>query len=273
MNRHVPWEMNFIARSIEHSFFLAILLMPITAFAGSAFDGTWRERQARASFDAPPVSFIINDAMMECATCVPAIKVKADGADQAVAGYESYDSIATRVIDDHSVELIHKLSGTLCLTEILNLSADGTKLILHSIDQHGPTPIKRDDYYERVGPSPFGSHAISGLWHRYDSKALSDNAGLISYKVTASGVSMTAGDGRRYDAIFAGPRVAMQGDVGKAEVSIRTIDATSFEESSYRNGQLMRVNTITVSADGAAINIRSENRVNGRSSTKVLDRL
>jgi len=273
MNRHAPWEMNFIARSIKHSFFLALVLMPIAACARSAFDGTWRERHARASFDQPPVSFTINDGMMVCATCVPAIKAKADGADQVVAGYESYDSIATHVIDDHSVELIHKLSGTLCLTEVLNLSASGTKLILHSVDQHGPTPIKRDDYYERVGPGPLGSHPISGLWHLYDSKALSENAGLISYKVTAAGVSMTAGDGRRYDAIFGGPRVALRGDVGKAEVSIRTIDEASFEESNYRKGQLIRVNTITVSADGATINIRSENRVNGRSSTKVLDRL
>ena len=65
---------------------LASLLLPGLATAQNAFDGTWKIDVNKAEFPKKPDVFLLQDGMWECKTCVPLIKIKADGQDQTVTG-------------------------------------------------------------------------------------------------------------------------------------------------------------------------------------------
>ena len=60
----------------------ALLLLPGAALAGSAFDGTWKLRPDSAKVTGKADHFQVLDGMYTCSSCVPEIKVKADGSDQ-----------------------------------------------------------------------------------------------------------------------------------------------------------------------------------------------
>ena len=66
---------------------LASLLLPSLATAQSAFEGTWKIDTNKAEFPKKPDVFLLQDGIWECKTCVPPIKIKADGQDQPVTGH------------------------------------------------------------------------------------------------------------------------------------------------------------------------------------------
>src|ERR1700728_3374347 len=105
--------------------FLLALLIPSAAAAQSAFDGTWKVDMKTAQFPAKPDSYLLKDGEYECATCIPPVKVKADGLDHPVTGHSYYDSVAIKVISDRSVEEIDKKNGKVVTTATTVVSADG----------------------------------------------------------------------------------------------------------------------------------------------------
>ena len=56
-----------------------LLLLPATALAASAFDGTWKTRADTLKTTGKPDVIVIVDGMYTCSSCTPEIKVKADG--------------------------------------------------------------------------------------------------------------------------------------------------------------------------------------------------
>ena len=60
----------------------AALLLPAVAFAGSSFDGTWKARLDSMKMSGKPDVWQIAGGEYSCSSCVPEVKVKADGAMQ-----------------------------------------------------------------------------------------------------------------------------------------------------------------------------------------------
>ncbi len=82
--------------------FAMLLVMPVVASAQSPFDGTWKINLNDAQFPKKPDVYLLQNGMYQCKTCVPPIDVKADGQDQKVTGHPYYDTVAIKVINDHS---------------------------------------------------------------------------------------------------------------------------------------------------------------------------
>ena len=61
------------------------LAAPLT-MAQSIFDGTWKIDVSTAKLPDKPDDFLLKDGMYDCKTCVPPVRVKADGQDHRVTG-------------------------------------------------------------------------------------------------------------------------------------------------------------------------------------------
>jgi hypothetical protein len=70
-----------------------------------------------------------------------------------------------------------------------------------------------------------------------------------TYKVSGNQITMTNPTGQSYTATFGGADAPMKGDPGITSVSVRKIGNT-FEEKDKRNGKVIGVFRVTVSADG-----------------------
>ena len=88
-----------------------LLLLPAAALAGSAFDGTWKTRTNSMKTTGKPDVIAVADGMYVCSSCVPEIKVKADGTDHAVTGHSYYDTVAVAVLSPTSFEVTNKKGG------------------------------------------------------------------------------------------------------------------------------------------------------------------
>src|SRR6185437_12726910 len=86
------------------------LLVPLFAFAQSAFNGTWETQLSSVKGMGKPLVIHLKDGMYEC-NCVPPVKIKADGEDHAVTGHPGYDSMAVTVVNDHAIHVVYKKDG------------------------------------------------------------------------------------------------------------------------------------------------------------------
>ncbi len=109
---------------------LAFFLMPISAMAQSAFDGTWKVDMSKAHFPKKPDVYLLQAGMYHCKSCVPPVEVKADGQNQKVTGHPYYDSMSIKIVDDHSIEETDKLDGNTVATSKWTVSPDGNTLIV-----------------------------------------------------------------------------------------------------------------------------------------------
>ena len=80
-------------------------------------------------------------------------------------------------------------------------------------------------------------------------ESLSENAILWTYKVNGNQVTMTNPTGQAYTATFNGPDAPMKGDPGINAVSVKKMGNT-LEETDKRDGKVIGVFKVTVSADG-----------------------
>ena len=102
----------------------AALLVPAVAFAaGSPFDGTWKARLDSVKMTGKPDVWQIADGEYTCSSCVPAVKVKADGAMHKVAGHAYYDELSVRVISATNVEMTQQQAGKVGGSVTYTLSA------------------------------------------------------------------------------------------------------------------------------------------------------
>src|SRR5271169_3481198 len=107
---------------------LVSLLLPVLAMAQSAFDGTWKLDMNKVEFPKKPDVYLLQNGTYECKTCVPAIKIKADGQDQAVSGHPYFDTVAIKVISNQAIEETDKKSGKTVATSKSTVSPDGSTL-------------------------------------------------------------------------------------------------------------------------------------------------
>jgi hypothetical protein len=237
--------------------FLIASFMPAAAMAQSNFDGTWKFDLKTAQFPTKPDVFLLQDGSYECKTCIPPIKVKADGQDHAVTGHPSYDMVNIKVINDRTMEETDKKGGKTVSVGTATVSADGKTITFEFTDTSNPSggPVTGKATESRVAAGPAGSHAISGSWKMEKMDSLSDNALTITLKVEGDTLHMSSPAGQSYVAKLDGTDAPFKGDPGVTSVSVKWIDKTTIEETDKRDGKPIAVARMTVTADGKTMDL------------------
>lgn len=150
--------------------------------------------------------------MYECLTCVPKYSVKPDGADQKVTGHPYYDTVAVKIVNASSVEIIQKKDGKVMFTDTATISSDGKTLTDKWTDNTGMQPVTGEATSTRVAPGPAGSHALSGSWRTEKLSNISENGLTVTYQGTENGLKMSDLNGNSYDAKFDSKDYPINGD-------------------------------------------------------------
>ena len=243
------------------------VLMPVAALAAGAWDGTWKADTNSAQMPKKPDVYLLKDGVYECKTCVPAEKVQADGADHAISGNPYVDSLAVKVVDDHTVQETDKKGGKTVATNTTKIAADGKTGTFDFTDSSNSNaaPVTGKGTIERVAAGPKGSHAISGSWRTTSVSGFSDNGLTVSYATDGDNLTMTTQTGQSYTAKMDGTDSPMKGDPGITSVSVKKVGKNGLEETDKRNGKVISVAKMTLSGDGKTINIKYENKERGTS--------
>lgn len=246
--------------------------MPALAMAQSVFDGTWKADMSTAKFPDKPDEFLLKDGMYQCKTCAPPINVKADGQDQKVSGYPYFDTMSIKVIDDRTIELTNKKNGKTNGTGKVWVSGDENTLMFEFTDSSATNsdPVTGKGSETRVAKGPAASHAISGSWRMNKMESLSENALSFTFKMTGDSLAMNNPTGQSYTAKMDGTEAPYKGDPGTTSVSVKKTGPNSFEETDKREGKVIAVSRMTVSADGKSMKIMTDDKLHGTQSEVTL---
>ena len=232
---------------------LSALLIPALASAQSALNGTWKIDMSKVDFPKKPDVFVLQKGMYSCKSCVPPYTIKADGKDYVVKGHPYYDTVAIKVVDDHTIEETDKKDGKEVSTSTSTVLPDGDTINFSfndSSNTNGGPAVSGRGEATRVAKGPAGSNAISGSWRTTGIQGLSENATTFTYKVSGEEITMVAKTGQTYTAKLGGPDAPMSGDPGVTSVSVKMAGANTLEETDKRKGKVIGVFTMTVAADG-----------------------
>jgi hypothetical protein len=230
----------------------ALIVLPGSALAASAFDGTWKVNMDHIQLPTTPDVHVIDATTYTCSSCVPAYTVKADGTDQKVAGHD-FDTLAV-TLTPTTLSTQTKLKGKLLSDTKTMLGADGKTATFESTEYNGAKPTVVKGASKQVAPGAPGSHPLSGSWIDTKIESLSDAAATATIAMTEDGFSLKS-NGLSYDAKFDGKRVPIAGDLTGGKVSVKKISATEVVESDYDLGKLDAILHMTVSADGKKIHV------------------
>ena len=250
---------------------LMLLLMPVLAMAQSAFDGTWKVDMSKVEFPKKPDVYLLQDGLYECKTCVPPIKIKADGLDQAITGQPYYDTMAIKVISDHEVEETDKKNGKTVTTSKTTVSPDGNTMTFEFSDSSNSNaaPVTGKGEETRVAKGPAGSNAISGSWRTSKFETLSDNAITWTYKVSGDELTMTTPTGQSYTAKLDGTPAPYKGDPGTDGVSVKMHGKDTLEETDKRGDKVISVSKVTLEPGGKTLKIVAEDKLHGTTTQFV----
>jgi len=249
----------------------ALLFAPAAALAGSAFDGTWKLRPDSVKSTGKPDVIVVADGVYTCSSCVPEIKVKADGTEQKVTGHAYYDTVAVTVLSPTSVQINDKKAGKPTLDLTYSVSADGKTLTTKLVDHTGAKTANQTFTATRVAAGPAGAHAISGSWQGGPVTAADEAASTVHYAMTADGFSMKW-NGQSYDAKFDGKEYPLVGDPGHTRVTLRKIDDNNVEETDYRLGKKTDEIHLAAAADGKTVAVTDKDVQAGQTTTFTLDK-
>lgn len=239
---------------------LALAFLPVTLFAQSAFDGTWKTNLKSTNYQGKTTLSLQNGAY-RCSSCVPKIDVKADGQDHKSSGSAYFDTINVRVVDDHTIETITKKAGKETSKNQDKVSADGNMLATEFsfVSESGKTGTGSYNSH-RLENGPVGAHLISGIWQPENLETASDSVRSITYKSSANGMSMSDEVGDSYTGKFDGKDSPYRGDPGITTVSLKKIDASTFQETYKFKSKVVYVITLNTAADGKSINSKFEDK-------------
>ena len=243
----------------------ASLLLPAVVMAQSAFVGTWKaDISNNIQLPDKPDEYLLNGGVFECKTCVPAVRVPADGQDHAVTGHPYYDSVAVKVVDASTVVETHKKGGKVVATVTSKVAADGNSYTFDAVDSSASTtPVTARGEATRVSKGPAGSHALSGSWRTTKFENVSENALLTTYSLSGSTLKMSNRMGQSFSAPLDGTDSPYDGDPGQTSVSMKKVDDRTIDETDKRNGKVIGTARLTVSADGKSMAVAWKDAVHG----------
>ncbi len=248
------------------------LLASASLFAQSPFDGTWVTKLDTAKLPTKPDKYVVNQNMYECLTCVPKVSVKADGTDQKVTGHPYFDTLAVKVVDASSIELVQKKDGKVMSTYTESVSSDGNTLTDKFTDTTGTQPVTGEFVSTRVGAGPKGAHAVSGSWRTVKVNNVSSNGLTTTYKGTENGLKMSDPNGYSYDAKFDGKDYPLNGDPAHTMISLKRVGDATIEETDKRDGKVVGISRMTVSKDGKSIQIDYTDKIHGTTASFTMEK-
>lgn len=242
----------------------ALLLPPGLTLADSPVDGTWKGDLSTAKVTGKPDWFLLQNGTYSCRTCSPVVKVAADGKDHSVSGTPYYDTLSVAVLDERTILKTAKKAGRTVLISKFSVSADGGSAMTEFDDATATNgaPVTGTFAWKRVTSGPPGSHAISGSWQQGQPK-ISDNGVTSTFRVTNNVLSMTSPTGSSYTAKLDGTEAPYSGDPGVTSVSVRKIDARSFEEIDKRDGKPVMVWRWQFDSEGKTARVRMKELATG----------
>ena len=217
--------------------------------AAATIDGTWKADIDSVQFDQKPDEYLLQGGQYSCKSCVPSYTVAADGAFHPVS-LPYADSIAVKVVDDHSIVRTAKKGGRQVGESKLTVSADGNTLNGSFTDTSTSTTGKGGFVETRVGAAPAGAHPVSGQWKPTKLQDFNAEALTFTFKMEGDTLHMSSGTGQSYDAKFGGPDVPIKGDIAGTTASVKKTGDNSFEEIDKRGGKVVGVFDFSVGADG-----------------------
>ena len=233
-----------------------------TAAANQGIDGTWVADIESVQFDAKPDEYLLQAGQYSCKTCNPSYTVPADGAFHPVS-LPYADSMAVKVVDDHTVLRTAKKGGRQTGETKLSVSADGNTLTGEFKDTSAENaPPSTGTFTEtRVGPAPAGAHAVSGQWKIAKLANFNPESLTAAYKVEGDTLHYSSPSGYSFAAKIGGPEVPIKGDIGGTTASV-TKNGDSYVETDKRDGKVISVTTFTPGSDGK-LNFVSEDKRDG----------
>jgi len=250
--------------------FLAILLLPVLTFAAdSPFDGTWKvDPSTYDSISDKPTVIVLQNGIYQIPNSVPTINIKADGTDQPVPGARDYDTMAVKVVNGRTVEAISKKDGRVVELLKATVSPDGkTTTVEDTYYPIASKPVMSKFTHIRVAAGPSGSHPVSGSWRIQNNEASASEQPPFTLKSTPDGLIYSdASSGVSYDAKFDGKEYPYKG-VSGGVISLTKLNDRSFVETFSRDGKVVEVNHMMVSADGKTMSIKIENKEQGFTNT------
>lgn len=261
-----------IYRNLGYVTLVIILLFPALVFGqeGSAgtwkyklFTGTWKFNANSVDLTHKPDRQVLQNGRFQCSTCVPKLDVKADGTDQPVSGSDDFDAVVVKPLNDHSARFTNKKNGKIVEEFTETVSPDGKVMTVQgkAFSPNGDV-ITYSVTNLRVQDAPPGANLVSGAW-RVSKTEQSDNSLIVHYKASPDGFAMTWPTGYSYDAKFDGKEYPIHGEPGTM-VSLKKISDRAFGETVIEHGKVVRVYKITVSSDGKTLNIRENDKQDGR---------
>ena len=212
---------------------------------GAKFDGTWIV-DFQAAMPTKVNVWVVKDGMYRCASCSPAIEVKADGKDQAVAG-QPFGTISVEVVDSRTVREVEKKKGEIVSDEKISLSDDGET----ATDEFGNWKLT----LARVGKAPAGAHGLSGSWKPVKMEAVSERELLVTYKLEGDVFRMSRPTGQSYEVKIGGGDGVYRGDAEIDGVAVKRVGAGSIEETDKLKGKIVSITTLTLVGDGKSMKV------------------
>src|SRR5260370_4271922 len=93
--------------------------------------------------------------------------------------------------------------------------------------------------------------------------SVSDNGLAFTYKVDGDSLTMSNPTGQSYTAKLDGTDAPYKGDPGTTSVSVKRVDKNTIEETDKRDGKVITVSRMTVSADGKSMAIAFDDKLHG----------
>ncbi|HEY6293598.1 MAG TPA: hypothetical protein VI455_18760 [Terriglobia bacterium] len=265
--------MNKLERIVAYTLFLMLVLwVPVSSFAQSPFDGTWRTNMDQSKLSPKPYVFSLNAGMYDCSSCSPKIHVKGDGQDQAVTG-QPYDTVSVNEVDSKSIAATTKKSGKTVTEQTRTVSDDGNTLTVKvtSHPENGDQPVSVEVTYTRVGKAPAGANATSGAW-RVNKVQESENGLTTTYTSSGDELTMSTPTGASYTAKLDGKDYPVKGSYTYNSVSLKRVDDRTIEETDKRDGKVVEAVKMTVGPDEKKMTVVATNKLTGATSTFVAEK-
>jgi hypothetical protein len=214
-----------------------------------------------------PDIFVLKDGVYTCQTCAPAYTIKADGTDQAVSGHPYFDTVAIKVIDDHSIQETDKKAGKTVTTTTVTVSKDGKTATFEFTDSSNSSgaPVTGKGAQKLIMAGPVGSHAVSGSWVTTSFSSFSDNGVTVTYKTDGDMLTMTSPTGQSYTAKMDGTSAPYKGDPGITTVSVKKVGANMLVETDKRGDKVVGIVRTTVDSTGASAKVSYHDSLRNRS--------
>jgi hypothetical protein len=249
----------------------ALTLVPGAVLASSAFDGTWKLRADSAKTTGRADQFQVLEGMYTCSSCVPEVKVKADGSDQKVEGHDYYNTIAVVVVSPSTLHLIQKKDGKRTLSVSYEVSTDGKTLTAKFEDYTGSQVSTGTLTETRRAVGPPGSHRVSGSWQPEQLHEANEAARTYAYEMTNDQFSMHW-NGLSYNAKFDGNKYPVHNDPGKTMVKVKKLSDSTVEETDYREGKVTDEIRLAAAKDDKTIEVTDNDVIHHQITTYTLDK-